>query len=70
MSTLTPPAAEPQRVYDRQGRRFGLLTGASHHCQMEGCCGQRLTVRWPDGKRTHPCTKGMTQRADGHLQIG
>jgi hypothetical protein len=38
----------------------GVLTGSSRRCQLEGCLGVRLYVRWDDGKLTMPCTKGMT----------
>jgi hypothetical protein len=37
----------------------GVLTGSERSCSMEGCTGRRLGVRWPDGKLTWPCTKGM-----------
>ncbi|MEJ6002498.1 hypothetical protein [Paucibacter soli] len=55
--------------------RDGLTTGvasnlAGYRCQMEGCTGRRLVVKWPDGKSTRPCTKGMFTRPDGNLQIG
>jgi hypothetical protein len=36
---------------------------------MEGCLGRRLYVRWPNGKLTMPCTKGLKSREDGDLQI-
>ena len=28
-------------------------------CDMEGCRGTVLKVKWADGKVTYPCTKGM-----------
>jgi hypothetical protein len=37
----------------------GTLTGGFRNCQMEGCRGKRLGVRWDDGKLTFPCTHGM-----------
>jgi hypothetical protein len=59
-----------QRVYDRDGKTFGLVRGNGRPCrQVEGCLGTQLCVRWPDGKRTWPCTKGMFVRPDGHYQI-
>jgi hypothetical protein len=48
-----------KRVYARGGKRYGLATGTTRRCQLEGCCGTRLGVRWPDGKITWPCTKGL-----------
>ena len=46
-------------VVTRDGKQKGKTTGASYRCQMEGCLGLRVTVRWPGGKITHPCSKGM-----------
>jgi len=37
----------------------GELTGAERLCGLEGCGGVRLVVRWPGGKITWPCVKGM-----------
>lgn len=42
----------------------GFTTGSYHNCQMDGCNGVRLSVKWPDGKHTFPCTKGMELRTD------
>ena len=38
----------------------GKTTGGSRPCQLEGCRGECLGVRWNDGKLTFPCTAGMT----------
>ncbi len=46
-------------VRSRDGKLQGVVTGATRRCTLEGCVGQRLGVRWPDGKITWPCTKGM-----------
>jgi len=59
----------PQKVYARGGKIKGLSTGAVYVCQMEGCTGRRLVVKWDDGKISRPCTKGMTVRPDGCWQI-
>ncbi len=65
--------ADPKYVYGRVGTDFetvkGELTGGQHHCALEGCNGRRLAVRWPDGKRSFPCTRGMGVRPDGEWQI-
>lgn len=53
----------------RHGRLRGRLTGGSRVCPLEGCPGARLGVRWPDGRLTWPCTKGMILCADGHWEI-
>lgn len=69
------PVTSPSRkyVYGRKGTKFetvaGVLTGGKHQCQLEGCRGLRLAVRWPNGKHTFPCTKGMEIREDGQWQI-
>ena len=34
-----------------------ILNPFSRVCQMEGCTGHRMHVRWGDGKVTYPCTK-------------
>lgn len=49
-------------VVSRDGKIKGQLTGGSRTCQLEGCLGRRLGVRWSDGTLTWPCTKGMTLR--------
>ncbi len=36
--------------------------GAKFPCSMGGCRGQRISVKWADGKRSRPCTKGMLYR--------
>lgn len=49
----------PKRVLSRDGALVGRTTGGSHFCRLEGCGGLRISVRWPDGKITYPCSKGM-----------
>lgn len=56
-------------IYSRTGTYVGELTGSQQLCKLSGCTGVRLGVRWPDKKTTYPCTKGITERADGALQI-
>ena len=49
---------------------FGALLGTQRCCQMEGCRGRRLYVRWPSGKITIPCTKGMAYNdTSGYWEI-
>jgi hypothetical protein len=44
----------------------GVTTGAhERRCQMEGCNGLRISVRWADGKHTFPCSKGLLPYKDG-----
>jgi hypothetical protein len=60
------------KVYGRRGTRMaktaGIVTGTSV-CRLEGCGGIVLHVRWPDGHRTYPCSRGCRERTDGSLQI-
>lgn len=47
-------------VWSRDEREEGRATGTFRPCQMEGCTGIRVGVRWrKDGKITWPCSKGM-----------
>lgn len=57
-------------IWDGSGTEVGLTTGGTRRCGIEGCQGQRVGVRWPDGALTCPCQKGLNRRADGELQIG
>ena len=46
-------------IYNRDGTDKGTVTGTYTPCQMEGCRGRRVWVRWPDGKLTKPCSRGL-----------
>ena len=48
-----------QRVLSRDGAESGWTTGGVRPCQLEGCGGTQIGVRWKNGKLTWPCTKGM-----------
>lgn len=56
-------------VYSNDGTQVGVNSTSAYRCRMEGCTGVRITVKWPDGQITRPCTKGMFTRPDGHRQI-
>jgi len=43
----------------------GIATGSTHKCQMEGCFGVRVAVKWPNGTFTYPCSKGLLPFLDG-----
>ena len=61
-----------KRIYGRKGSDFEKVCGVVTNtgiCTLEGCGGTRLSVRWPDGKRTYPCAKGCRQRKNGDLEI-
>lgn len=61
-------------ILSRTGKTEGVATGAVHRCQLEGCMGWRVTVRWPvkTGNRphfTHPCSRGLSFVKPGVFQI-
>lgn len=47
------------KILSRDGKHLGTTTGGTRKCSMEGCSGERIGVRWDDGKLTFPCTRGM-----------
>ena len=47
-------------VLNRDSSQAGVVIGGGEDCNLEGCGGVKLSVRWPDGRLTRPCTKGMT----------
>lgn len=51
-----------EKVVSRDGKLIGKTTGSDRRCQLSGCNGLRIGVRWPKGKPrvTFPCTKGMS----------
>lgn len=53
--------AKGTKVIAKDGAE-GTLTGSTSDCQLTGCRGLRLYVRWSDGKLTKPCTKGMQMK--------
>ena len=38
---------------------YGVPTGSTRPCRMEGCMGASFAVRWPDNKITWLCTRGL-----------
>ena len=59
-----------RKVLDRNLESLGIATGSRRKCQLEGCPSQRIGVRWPDGRLTWPCLKGMTAAGRDALRIG
>lgn len=57
------------KVWARKATQAGRITGATRLCNLEGCNGLRISVRWASGKVTFPCSKGLKVRKDGQLQI-
>ena len=60
---------EGKTILSRDGRLKGIASGATHLCSMEGCNGVRVSTKWPDGKTTYPCSKGLLHRPNGVIQI-
>lgn len=56
-------------IYSRTGKLKGVATGSQQTCRLSGCTGLRISVRWPDGKHTFPCSKGIVAKR-GRWQIG
>jgi len=56
-------------IYDRAGAERAVRTGGVRACQTRGCIGQRIFVRWPDGRISEPCTSRLARRRDGNWQI-
>lgn len=57
------------KVISRTGLHTGRTTGATRRCQLEGCRGERVVVKWDDGRISYPCLKGMDTLPDGSLKI-
>ena len=57
-------------VRSSNGKEKGTASGHTSRCRMEGCNGVRVSTKWPDGKTTYPCSKGLIYHPDGQLQIG
>jgi len=48
-------------IVSRDEKHEGRLSGKSHPCTLEGCRGSRLSVKWDDGRKSFPCTAGLTK---------
>jgi hypothetical protein len=57
---ITPKGVD---VFEREAKRpTGKTTGGAYRCQMDGCPGYRIAVKWKEEdytRYTHPCSKGM-----------
>lgn len=56
-------------IYSRDGAIAGRATGSTHKCRLDGCRGVRVSVKWPDGQNTFPCSGGLTAAGDGEWII-
>lgn len=66
--TNEPTYQKGAKVVSRDGKETGTLTGGQRRCQMAGCTGVRVGVRWADNKVTFPCTKSLEPR-EGALHL-
>ena len=57
------------QIVSRDGLTVGIATGSTRQCTMESCRGTRVYVKWPDGKVTMPCSKGLRACPNGSYQI-
>jgi hypothetical protein len=55
-------------ILSRDGKLKGTVMGTTFPCRLMGCNGIRITTKWPNGKITYPCSKGIIVRS-GHWQI-
>jgi hypothetical protein len=60
---------EGRKVWSRDGNVCGIASGHTKPCTLECCGGTRVMVRWPSGKRTWPCSKGMQALAEDEYRI-
>lgn len=57
-------------IKSRDSKNYGVIVNhSSRMCQMEGCTGMRMHVRWDDGSTTYPCSKGCECVAPHLLKI-
>ncbi len=46
-------------VWNRDKTEKGIATGSTRACRLSGCRSLNHGVKWPDGKTTYPCGKGI-----------
>ena len=59
------PNPKEEKVVSRDGKLEGVATGKVRRCGLEGCTGIRIMTKWPGGKITYPCSKGMKRLRSG-----
>lgn len=57
-------------VQTKDGQTSGRVVGRGFACPLDGCHGWRLSVRWPDGQLTRPCTAGMVSLDPDTMRMG
>jgi hypothetical protein len=46
-------------IFTRDKKEKGKVVSHTSRTCHEGCGGTRLGVRWPDGRLTYPCSRGI-----------
>jgi len=59
----------PKYCWFKKERGVVLSVSENRHCGVEGCRGRTLIVKWPDGKRSFPCTRGLDITPKGDYRI-
>jgi hypothetical protein len=67
---MEPKFIENEKIVSSDGALIGEPSGAEWPCRLESCRGVRITTRWPGGRISHPCSKGLVDNGDGNLRIG
>ena len=74
MSSIYDDLRRGTKVYSRKikgsKQTVGVTTGTFHACRLEGCPGLLVTVKWPNGHITRPCSKALRDRRGGGFEIG
>ncbi len=60
---IRPELDIPDFILSKDGKEKGEVLG-TRRCHLEGCTGVAYIVRWPSGRRTHPCTKSCKKTED------
>ena len=49
-----------KKIWSRDESEMGIILVKTRPCRTRECIGIRLTVRWHDGKITHPCSASIS----------
>lgn len=69
LSKIGPDSGDYLQVWNLAGDELAVRTGGWRRCQLAGCTGVQVGLRWPDRRITWACTKGLLPRLDGDWQI-
>ena len=53
------------KVWSRTLKEYGKTTGKLRHCNMEGCNGLKVQVKWPDGRQLGHVPRGSKSTGKG-----